>query len=94
MKRVAAAGAVVVVAMLGWVGHGILTMNDKLDILATQDSQKVKVMQADPTTVTWKSASGMVVVSMTIKDNETETQFAARLKARVDAMRVLFPEVP
>lgn len=90
MKRIAAAGALIVVAMLGWVGHGTMLMNDKLDLIA---DQKEKLMPTS-NTVTWKSAYGMQSITTYRGANETPEAWAARTLVEVKAMQAVFPVVP
>lgn len=93
MKRVAAAGAMIVVAMLGWVGHGTVQMNEKLDLIAARPPQKESSM-SEPAVATWKSAYGMQSLTTVQNIGESNPAFAARHKARVLAMQVEFPIVP
>jgi len=93
MKRVAAAGAMIVVAMLGWVGHGTMQMNEKLDVIAARPPQKESSM-SEPAVATWKSAYGMQSLTTIQNVGESNPAFAARHKARVLAMQVEFPIVP
>lgn len=90
MKRVAAAGAMIVVAMLGWVGHGTTVMNEKLDVLAARPPQK----EADVPSVatTWKSANGTHTVTTQQLAGETNSAWAQRHKAAVDAMLIIYPK--
>jgi len=92
MKRIAAAGAMIVVAMLGWVGHGTVQMNEKLDVLAAKPPQK----EADVPSVstTWKSVNGSHTVTTQQLAGETNSAWAQRHKAAVLAMQVEFPIVP
>ena len=90
MRRVATAGAVVVVAMLGWVGHGTNEMNAKLDVLATmKETEKMPSVST-----TWKSAQGTHTVTTQQLAGETNSAWAQRHKAAVLAMQVEFPPIP
>lgn len=93
MKRIAAAGALIVVAMLGWVGHGTVQMNEKLDMIAAKPPQKDGQV-SEPAVATWKSAYGMQSLTTVQNVGESNPAFAARHKARVVAMQVEFPIVP
>lgn len=93
MKRIVTAGALIVVAMLGWVGYGTVQMNEKLDMIAAKPPQNVGDMPSESVT-TWKTAKGMKTVKTTRGANETAAQWAARDLEEVNAMRALYPEVP
>ena len=93
MKRVAAAGAMIVVAMLGWVGHQTAGMNQKLDILALHQQVAKETPPMATLTTTWVDRNGFShTVSTTKGVDETDTQHAARHKAAVDAMLILYPK--
>jgi len=94
MKVAITLGAVLVVAMLGWVGHQTAAMNDKLDILSIQRATAPKKDTPMATlTTTWVDRNGFSHTVTTTKGaDETDTQHAARHKAAVDAMLILYPK--
>jgi len=92
LKWIAAIGVVLVLGLLAVVARTMSDVNQKLDVLAAREPQKVNGMTSD--TTTWKSAYGMKSLTTYRGAGETNEAWAARTLAEVKAMQVTFPIVP